>query len=98
MQVQLVYRVLTLSNPANSVTPQEALRDDKRVLECLQKALRIASSCVDEASSVQLYVQALDKYVYYFEQALEAVRTHACYCLRRLVVLKSSDLRSPRSI
>jgi len=52
---------------------QTAFRDDKRVLECLQKALRIASSCVDEASSVQLYVQALDKYVYYFEQALEAV-------------------------
>jgi hypothetical protein len=28
---------------------------------------------VDEASSVRLYVQALDKYIYYFEQALEAV-------------------------
>ncbi|EIW72419.1 hypothetical protein TREMEDRAFT_41747 [Tremella mesenterica DSM 1558] len=48
-------------------------RDGKRVLECLQKSLRIASSCIDELTSVQLYVDALDRYVYYFEQGVEAV-------------------------
>jgi len=52
---------------------QVPFRDDKRVLECLQKALRIASSCIDEAASVQLYVEALDHYIYYFEQGAEAV-------------------------
>jgi len=42
-------------------------------LECLQKSLRIASSCIDELTSVQLYVDALDRYIYYFEQGVEAV-------------------------
>ncbi len=43
------------------------------MLECLQKSLRIASSCIDEVMSVQLYVDALDQYLYYFEQNVEAV-------------------------
>lgn len=43
------------------------------MLECLQKSLRIASSCIDELTSVQLYVDALDRYIYYFEQGVEAV-------------------------
>ncbi|KAG9088275.1 Vacuolar protein sorting-associated protein 35, partial [Ceratobasidium sp. 392] len=45
-------------------------RDGKRVLECLQKSLRIASSCFEEVVSVQLYVDALDKYLYYFERGV----------------------------
>ena len=48
-------------------------RDGKRVLECLQKALRIATNCIDEITTVQLYVDALDQYVYYFERQVEAV-------------------------
>lgn len=52
---------------------QPLFRDGKRVLECLQKSLRIASSCIDEVQSVQLYVAALDQYLYYFEQLVEAV-------------------------
>lgn len=54
---------------------QPLFRDGKRVLECLQKSLRIASSCIDEVQSVQLYVAALDQYLYYFEQLVEAVRS-----------------------
>lgn len=49
------------------------LRDGKRVLECLQKSLRIATGCIDELTSVQLYVDALDRYIYYFDQGVEAV-------------------------
>jgi vacuolar protein sorting-associated protein 35 len=48
-------------------------RDGKRVLECLQKSLRIASSCFEEIVSVQLYVDALDKYLYYFEHGVQEV-------------------------
>jgi len=44
------------------------------VLECLQKALRIATSSIDELTSVQLYCDALDQYLYYFERGVEAVR------------------------
>lgn len=45
------------------------------MLECLQKSLRIASSCFEEVVSVQLYVDALDKYLYYFEHGVAEVRT-----------------------
>lgn len=48
-------------------------RDGKRVLECLQKALRISTNCIDELTTVQLYVDALDQYIYYFERQVEAV-------------------------
>ncbi len=48
-----------------SVQPQPLLRDGKRVLECLQKALRIANSCIDERSTVEIFCSALDQYLYY---------------------------------
>ncbi|MCO5565984.1 hypothetical protein L7F22_019659 [Adiantum nelumboides] len=49
------------------------LRDGKRVLECLQKALRIANSCIDERSTIDIFCNALDQYLYYFEHGVEAV-------------------------
>ncbi|UZJ53025.1 hypothetical protein CBS101457_002345 [Exobasidium rhododendri] len=49
------------------------LRDGKRVLECLQKALRIANSCIDERSTIEIFCSALDQYLYYFERGVEAV-------------------------
>lgn len=58
---------------SDSVNAKPPLRDGKRVLECLQKSLRIATGCIDELTSVQLYVDALDRYIYYFEQGVEAV-------------------------
>ena len=36
-------------------------RDPKRVLECLQKALRIADSCMDPYLSVRLFVEVLNR-------------------------------------
>ncbi|WVR05955.1 hypothetical protein IAU60_002982 [Kwoniella sp. DSM 27419] len=59
--------------PGRDKDDKTPYRDGKRVLECLQKSLRIASSCIDEITSVQLYVDALDRYIYYFEQGVEAV-------------------------
>ncbi|KAI0802815.1 vacuolar protein sorting-associated protein 35 [Xylaria sp. FL0064] len=50
-------------------------RDGKRVLECLQRALRVADSCMEQATSIELFVEILDRYVYYFDQANEAVTT-----------------------
>jgi len=48
-------------------------RDGKRVLECLQRALRVADACMDAAVSVELFVEILNRYVYYFDQQNEAV-------------------------
>ncbi|KAF3909421.1 hypothetical protein AA313_de0201958 [Arthrobotrys entomopaga] len=48
-------------------------RDGKRVLECLQRALRVADACMDAAVSIELFVEILNRYVYYFDQQNEAV-------------------------
>ncbi|MBW0509769.1 hypothetical protein O181_049484 [Austropuccinia psidii MF-1] len=70
---------------------RELLRDGKRVLECLQKSLRIATSSIDELTSVQLYCDALDQYIYYFERHNEAVSTKH---LNSLIELITSNLDS----
>ncbi|GAA6014446.1 hypothetical protein JCM10207_001609 [Rhodosporidiobolus poonsookiae] len=66
-------------------------RDGKRVLECLQKALRIATSSIDELTSVQLYCDALDQYLYYFERGVEEISAKH---INSLVELISSSLDS----
>lgn len=43
------------------VVLQELFRDPKRVLECLQKSIKIAGSCIEEVMSVHLYCIALDQ-------------------------------------
>lgn len=44
------------------------------MLECLQKALRIANSATEEIVTVQLYCETLDQYLYYFDRGVNAVR------------------------
>ncbi|OIW28264.1 vacuolar protein sorting-associated protein 35 [Coniochaeta ligniaria NRRL 30616] len=63
-------------NAANGETEEtELYRDGKRVLECLQRALRVADSCMESATSIELFVEILDRYVYYFDQRNESVTT-----------------------
>ncbi|KAI9755500.1 MAG: Vacuolar protein sorting-associated protein 35 [Lichina confinis] len=50
-------------------------RDGKRVLECLQRALRVADACMDAAVSIELFVEILNRYTYHFDQQNEAVTT-----------------------
>lgn len=52
----------------------EGYREGKRVLECLQKSLRIADACMDSSMNVKLFVEILNEYLYYFEGKNEAVR------------------------
>lgn len=52
----------------------DARRDGKRVLECLQKCLKTTDTVVQsDAKQVVLWVEMLDKYVYYFEVGCEEV-------------------------
>lgn len=55
------------------LTMKQLYRDGKRVLECLQRALRVADACMDTAVSVELFVEILNRYVYYFDQENDAV-------------------------
>jgi len=52
----------------------EARRDGKRVLECLQKCLKITDAVVQSDSKhVVLWVEMLDKYISYYEAQVEEV-------------------------
>lgn len=48
----------------------EVLKDPKRVLECLQRGLKIADTCVQSqtVAAHELFVECLNKYLYYFEK------------------------------
>jgi vacuolar protein sorting-associated protein 35 len=52
---------------------EKQFRDGKRALECLQKALKIADSCMDSVTNVELFVEILNRYIYYFEKGNDAV-------------------------
>ncbi|KXS97703.1 hypothetical protein AC579_4480 [Pseudocercospora musae] len=81
---------------------KEAYRDGKRVLECLQRALRVADACMDTAVSVELFVEILNRYVYYFDQENDAVTTKYLNGLIELIhsnlntTEHASGLESPR--
>lgn len=65
-------------------------KDGKRVLECLQRALRVADSCMEQATSIELFVEILDRYVYYFDQQNESVTTKYLNGLIELIHSNSS--------
>ncbi|KAJ5588669.1 Vacuolar protein sorting-associated protein 35 [Penicillium hordei] len=71
--------------------PKDLYRDGKRVLECLQRALRVADACMDTAVSVELFVEILNRYVYYFDQQNETVTTKY---LNGLIELIHSNLQT----
>lgn len=85
----------TQSSSSLASTSQDApvvlLRDGKRVLECLQKALRIANGCIDERSTVEIFCSALDSYLYYFERKVDEV---APKYINSLVELIANGLES----
>lgn len=45
-----------------------------RVLECLQKSLKIADSCMDIVTNELLFLELLNQYIYYYEQENPLVR------------------------
>ncbi|OAX83291.1 hypothetical protein ACJ72_02344 [Emergomyces africanus] len=73
---------------------KDLYRDGKRVLECLQRALRVADACMDTAVSVELFVEILNRYVYYFDQGNETVTTKY---LNGLIELIHSNLSSSQN-
>jgi vacuolar protein sorting-associated protein 35 len=56
-------------------------REGKRVLECLQKCLKIADSCMDSLTNAQLFVEILDYYIVFFEKKNPAVRLQCANCV-----------------
>ncbi|XP_071813758.1 vacuolar protein sorting-associated protein 35-like [Apostichopus japonicus] len=51
----------------------EEIRVGERVVECLKKALRIAKQCMDPTVQVQLFVEILNRYLYFFEKGNDKI-------------------------
>ena len=41
--------------------------------ECLKKAVRIGNQCMDTTTQVQLFVEVLNRYLYYYEKKADTV-------------------------
>ncbi|KAI9462710.1 vacuolar protein sorting-associated protein 35 [Boletus coccyginus] len=72
-------------------------QDSKRVLECLQKSLRIAHSATEEIVTVQIYCDTLDQYLYYFERGAPAVAPKFIVSLVELITSSIDTITSPAS-
>lgn len=54
-------------------TNKQEMRNGKRVVECLKKGVRIANQCMDVSVQVQLFVELLNHYIYFFENGNDQV-------------------------
>ena len=72
-------RAVTMSSHLwyNDEEEEGSVQNGKRALECLQKALKIADSCMDAVTNVQLFVEILNRYIFYYEKGNDAVSCHA---------------------
>lgn len=64
---QQIHRML-LAESGETAEDRWFYRDGKRVLECLQKSLKIADACMDSLVNVELFVEILRQYVYFYQQ------------------------------
>ncbi|XP_023678494.2 vacuolar protein sorting-associated protein 35-like [Paramormyrops kingsleyae] len=67
----------------------EEIHDEKRVMECLKKALKIANQCMDSSLQVQLFIEILNRYIYFHEKQNEAVTVQV---LNQLIQKVQDDL------
>ncbi len=50
-----------------------AFQDGKRVLDCLQRSLKIADVCMQSSAHVSLFVEILNRYLFFFEAGNDKV-------------------------
>ena len=54
-------------------TGEAPYHDGQRALECLQRALKIANACIGH--QVHLFVEILNKYLYFFDRKCPSITT-----------------------
>ncbi|KAF4518817.1 hypothetical protein B566_EDAN008146 [Ephemera danica] len=57
----------------SKATNGEEMRDGRKVLDCLKKGVRITNQCMDPSVKVQLFVELLNHYVYFYEKGNDQV-------------------------
>ncbi|KAJ7470453.1 vacuolar protein sorting-associated protein 35 [Mycena latifolia] len=80
---------------AESIIKAYPHQDSKRVLECLQKSLRVAGSAIEEIVTVQLYCDTLDHYLYYLDHGAPAVAPKFVNSLVELITSSIDNISSP---
>ncbi|KAI9183437.1 retromer complex subunit Vps35 [Blastocladiella emersonii ATCC 22665] len=68
-------------------------RDAKRVLECLQKALKFADACLDSVMNVELLVETLVRYIYFYEKGCPLVAVKHINGLLELIATNLANLQ-----
>jgi len=90
---------VTETEIGNSESPEGSkafpLADSKRVLECLQKSLRSATSAGEEMVTVQVYCDALDQYLFYLSRSAKAVVPKFVNSLVELIASSIDNISSP---
>lgn len=82
-QCRAVYNCAHLFWPGTDEAPGH--RDERRVLECLQKSLKTANTCMNQ--QVQLFVEILNKYLYFFERGCPSIRSPQSCSRSRIALL-----------
>ncbi|KAJ3024453.1 UNVERIFIED_CONTAM: Vacuolar protein sorting-associated protein 35 [Siphonaria sp. JEL0065] len=80
---------------AAAAVPVKVSRDGKKVLECLQKALKIADSVLETSVNTQLFVEILEQYIWFYESGNEYVNVNF---LNSLIDLIQSNISSNSSV
>ncbi|GCE97033.1 vacuolar protein sorting-associated protein 35 [Zygosaccharomyces mellis] len=75
-------------------TTADFYREGKRVLECLQRSLRVADSTMDNIQSCQLMVEILNRCLYYFIHGDEHDTHVSVKYINGLIELIKTNLRS----
>lgn len=72
----------------------EVFRDGKRVLECLQKALKVADAYyLDQVVNAELFTDLLNWYVYWYEFGVPNIQAKYLNGLCDLVLNNLSTIR-----
>lgn len=75
-------------------TTADFYREGKRVLECLQRSLRVADSTMDNIQSCQLMIEILNRCLYYFIHGDEHDTHVSVKYINGLIELIKTNLRS----
>ncbi|ODV72253.1 retromer subunit VPS35 [Cyberlindnera jadinii NRRL Y-1542] len=76
----------------------EFYRDGKRVLECLQRSLRVADMCMDSGVSIELFVEILNRCLYYFIHGNESISIKYINGLIELIQTNIDTLSQENSV
>jgi vacuolar protein sorting-associated protein 35 len=60
-------------NPASTISVLLQMHEGKRVLECLRKAVKVATECLDPGVQAQLLVELINAYDHFYHRGNQQV-------------------------